>query len=168
MPDLLPLLDQEIDDRVQNLIDTQPDWPCRKGCDHCCRSLAEPLRITVAEWRRLEAGLAHLPESTRQEIETRLPAAARQSERPHVCPFLELTSGACQVYEHRPAACRAYGFFRARNGGRFCGLVQSMIDEHGEDGLIWGNHDALELRLERAYGEAIPLATWLDQRDSQP
>lgn len=174
MPELLPVIDQDIAERVQDLLDTRPDWPCRKGCDHCCRSLAEPLRLTRAEWQRLEAGLAKLDESVSQQIETRLQAAAQRSERPHICPFLERTSGACRVYDHRPAACRAYGFYRARSGGRFCDLVQSMIDRDGEEGLIWGNHDALEQRLERAHGETIPLTTWLAARrlaeraDSQP
>lgn len=168
MPDLLPIIDREISDRVENLIAERPEWPCRKGCDHCCRSLAEPLRITLAEWRRLESALERLPEPIRRKVESRLQAAAQQNERPHVCPFLERASGACLVYEKRPAACRAYGFFRARTGGRFCDLVQTMIESEGEEGLVWGNHDSLEQRLERAYGDTVTLAAWLELRDSQP
>ncbi|MEM9557950.1 MAG: YkgJ family cysteine cluster protein [Acidobacteriota bacterium] len=168
MSALLPTLDNEIDRRVADLVAARPDWPCRTGCDACCRSLAEPLRLTAAEWRRLEAGLEALPPEERSTVEARLADAARGSERPHICPFLDRRRGRCRVYAHRPIACRTYGFYRGRDGGRFCGLVAETIEETESEAtgpssgtqVIWGNHDAVERRLERDAGPSIPLADW--------
>lgn len=158
MSELLPILDDEIAARAEAVIDARPDWPCRKGCDDCCRRLAEPLRLTRAEWQRLEQGLAGLPESAQVEIQQRMQAAAKLLKGPVVCPFLDRDAGACRVYDHRPAACRMYGFYQAHDGGRFCGQIEEKVALEGDEGIVWGNHEAALRRLERAHGSFITLA----------
>jgi hypothetical protein len=37
----LPRLHADIDARVQSIRESTPDWPCAKGCDHCCHRLAD-------------------------------------------------------------------------------------------------------------------------------
>jgi hypothetical protein len=36
----LSLLHADIDTRVTNIRKNTADWPCAKGCDTCCRQLA--------------------------------------------------------------------------------------------------------------------------------
>ncbi|MCG8462671.1 MAG: YkgJ family cysteine cluster protein [Holophagales bacterium] len=168
MTELLPILDAETAERATTLETERPSWPCRRGCDACCRSLAEPLRLTRAEWRRCEAGLDGLELEVRRKVERRLREAVERSSAPYTCPFLERRKGACRVYAHRPIACRAYGYYRSRDGGRYCERVKTMLEQEGEEGLVWGNHDALESRLERAHGPSLPLATWIEERGSAP
>ena len=50
-----------IDARVQSIRDNHPDWQCSKGCDTCCRQLADIPRLSGAEWMLLREGLAALP-----------------------------------------------------------------------------------------------------------
>lgn len=82
--------------------------------------------------------------------------AARLDE-PRVCALLDLESGACSAYHARPIACRAYGFYLGRDGGRWCELIErepSLTDD-----VLLGNHDALERSLE-TLGETRTIAEW--------
>ena len=47
---LLNHLHSDIDDRVRTISEDSLDWPCRRGCDGCCRRLAEIPQLTMAEW----------------------------------------------------------------------------------------------------------------------
>ena len=61
-------LHSDIDDRVTAIIEDNLEWPCRKGCDGCCRRLAEIPQLTIAEWDLLREGLSLLtPELLNQE-----------------------------------------------------------------------------------------------------
>lgn len=86
---------------------------------------------------------------------------------PVVCPFLERDRGECRVYAHRPAACRAYGFYRGRAHDAFCGLIEDSLDvlEAAGPPIVWGNHDALEDELERRFGPRIGLVEWFAEHE---
>ena len=43
-------LHSDIYDRVRSISEDNNDWPCRVGCDNCCRRLAEIPQLTMAEW----------------------------------------------------------------------------------------------------------------------
>ena len=130
------------EERSRAIVARYPDWPCRKGCDHCCRSLAGPLELTQTEWREVEAGFALLPETTRAEVNARWAAPSR------TCPFLDPAHGDCLIYEHRPIACRAYGFYVDERGiGLYCGIIRGKVDAGEFAEAVWGNHSALESRL---------------------
>ena len=118
------------------------------------------MRVTRAEWQRLESALEKLPSFVRNEVERRI--RDTQKTGPVVCPFLDPAAGACLVYEHRPVACRTYGFYRSRDGGRFCRIVQDKVDREGDVGIVWGNHEVIERRLERSFGPAAALSRWLN------
>ena len=141
---------EEIDRRAKAF----PSWPCRRGCDHCCRSLAEPMRITRAEWELL-----------REAIGEYVP-----SDDPRVCPFLDTDEGACRVYAHRPAACRTYGYYVERD--KVLGCSQILAREN--DDVVWGNAEsvahALATLSEDASdpSEALPLTVWLELDSSRP
>ena len=47
---LLNHLHSDIYDRVRAISEDNLDWPCRRGCDGCCRRLAEIPQLTMAEW----------------------------------------------------------------------------------------------------------------------
>jgi Fe-S-cluster containining protein len=105
---------------------------CRPGCDECCR---KPFAITAADSRRLQAGLATLPAALQDDIRERARAARAKmaedfpgelssgalTEEPEwrewffarhtglPCPVLDITTGQCQMYSHRPVACRLAG-----------------------------------------------------------
>lgn len=56
-------LHAEIDARVHAIRGDRPDWLCGKGCDSCCRRLAEVPQLSAAEWHLLQEGLSALGES---------------------------------------------------------------------------------------------------------
>lgn len=174
----LRVLHDEIDERVRAVIEGakgaaalegakgaagiqgQAEWPCRRGCDDCCRSLAEPPRITGEEWALLADALDAL--DARDPARRRALAEAfeeRLSGRSlRVCPLLE--GGACSVYAARPIACRTYGFYDARDGGRWC----ARIEERDRSGLVLGNHDVLDQRLHATAGEGRSVLDWYRER----
>ncbi|MFN7938218.1 MAG: YkgJ family cysteine cluster protein [Bryobacteraceae bacterium] len=106
---------------------------CGKGCFGCCIG---PFPITLLDAARLMQGLALLDEETRErlqqratesiaalkgfgypgDMETGLLTFSHAEEilftPPYLnlpCPALDLETGACILYEHRPVACRTYG-----------------------------------------------------------
>jgi len=139
--------------RAKAITERHPEWPCRRGCDHCCRSLARPPELSGLEWREVAAGLALLAPELRAEVE------ARRSAGPsHVCPFLDPAAAACLIYEHRPIACRAYGFYVDERGdGLYCGMIRERVEAGEFADVVWGNHSALERRLAE-FGNTRPLA----------
>jgi Fe-S-cluster containining protein len=139
----------------------RPDWPCRRGCDHCCRALAAPLPLTRVEWRYLAEGLAALPPDLRARVREEA-AALHTAQRPFTCPLLDREQGACRVYAHRPLACRTYGFFADREALQACHLILAHLEEGpGRDAVVWGNGEAVEREAEALGGPARPLAEWL-------
>jgi Fe-S-cluster containining protein len=81
-------------------------------------------------------------------------AAAAQ---PVVCPLLDREAGACLIYNARPVACRAYGFYAERGAVLGCGRIERLADERPD--VLWGNHSALEEEL-RGLGEEATLCEW--------
>ncbi len=77
--------------------------------------------------------------------------------RPVVCPLLD-ADGTCLVYEARPVACRAYGFYVERREVLGCSLIESVSRQSPD--LVWGNHLALEENVRRL-GAAEELSVWL-------
>lgn len=145
--------------RVGAIRDGRADWPCGKGCDGCCRALAEMPRLTSAEWELLRHGLATLPQQRLQQIGAELARLVRLPSRPLVCPLLDLASGACPVYAQRPVACRTYGFYVQRDLGLYCGDIESRVANGSMAEVVWGNHDAIDQRL-AGLGESRSLAEW--------
>jgi len=158
---MLAVLHREIDSRTGEIAASRPDWPCRKGCDNCCRRLAEPPRLTRAEWELLEDGLKRLSQDTRSGIEKRL------REPPgRVCPFLEAATGSCLVYDFRPVACRTYGFYMERDKGLYCKQIEDDVAAGKMDGVVWGNAAGIEARMSQL-GERIRLNDWFSTGCSQ-
>ncbi|WAS87710.1 MULTISPECIES: YkgJ family cysteine cluster protein [unclassified Corallococcus] len=146
-----------VEARAADISGSHDWWPCRRGCDHCCRHLAAPLPITQLEWSYLEEGLQQLPAETLEEIRTRFDA---MDARPYTCPLLDREMGACRVYAHRPLACRSYGFAATRDGGLFCHFILDLVGRHGDADIVWANQDALEDAVARLGGAARPLPEW--------
>ena len=153
----LRVLEADIAERVRSLTGAHPEWPCRKGCDACCRRLAAPPRLTAAEWEQLREGMASLATEIRREIASRIDAMPEAG--PLTCPLLDRSGGICLVYEYRPVACRTYGFYRERDRGLYCEELHARV-ERGELGdPVWGNAAAIDSRLE-ACGETRTLREW--------
>ncbi|MFA7293143.1 MAG: YkgJ family cysteine cluster protein [Rhodocyclaceae bacterium] len=152
-------LHADIDARVENIRENHPDWLCGKGCDSCCRRLAEVPQLTAAEWDLLQQGLAALTPEHLAQIHQDMAALAGQRTRPVVCPLLDQTTGACPVYAQRPVACRSYGFYVQRDKGLYCSDIESRVAEGALNNVIWGNHDAVDQRL-AGLGESRPLTAW--------
>ena len=110
-------LHEDIDARVEDIRTNNPDWLCRMGCDLCCRRLAEMPSLTHAEWNLFKEGLMSLPKTQFIEVSQKITALAAQTMRPIICPMLDLSAGACMIYEYRPVACRTYGFYVQRDLG---------------------------------------------------
>lgn len=160
-PMTLQQLHVDIDFRVQSIRNERPDWLCGKGCGGCCQKLAEIPRLTAAEWGLLQEGLCALPATQLLDIAHKMAALACQTHRPVVCPFLDLQSHVCPVYMHRPVACRTYGFYVQRDLGLYCQEIESQVAGRALVDVVWGNHDAIDLRL-AALGETRALTEWFD------
>ena len=154
-------LHTDIDARVQNIRGGYPEWLCGKGCGNCCRRLAEVPRLTVAEWELLQEGLRALPAEQLSEISQRMAVLVSQPSRPVICPFLDLHANACPVYAQRPVACRTYGFYVQRDLGVYCQEIESQVAGGMLVDVVWGNHDAIDLRL-ATLGETRALTEWFD------
>jgi Fe-S-cluster containining protein len=154
---MLVTLHREIDSRTREIATSHGDWPCRKGCDACCRRLAELPRLIRPEWELLEEGLARLPAETQQEIAARIGALLQAKGT--ICPFLDRAAGSCLVYEHRPAACRTYGFYVERDRGLYCGQIEAQVDSGAMAEVVWGNAAGVEARLDE-FGKKIGLLDW--------
>ena len=79
--------------RTEGIAAAHGSWPCRKGCDDCCRSLASTPRVSAEEWRHIAAAIDALPAATADAVRERIRASAGQS-RPVVCPLLDTATGA--------------------------------------------------------------------------
>ena len=164
---LLSRLHDEVDARVASIRENRPDWLCGKGCDHCCRRLAEIPQLTAAEWALLKEGLAGLAPDHLREIGRKMAALAEQSARPVVCPLLDETSGACPVYAQRPVACRTYGFYAQRDLGLYCHDIESRVAAGALADVVWGNHDAIDRQL-ACLGVSRPLTAWFADWENRP
>ena len=154
-------LHTDIDARVESIRDGRPDWLCGKGCDSCCKRLAEAPRLTAAEWDLLREGLSALPTEIQQDIARGVAALKGQPAGPVVCPMLNPVTGACPVYVHRPVACRTYGFYAQRDLGLYCGDIEKQVSEGSLADVVWGNHDAIDRRL-AGLGESRSLVEWFE------
>lgn len=109
--------------------------------------------MTRDEWALLAEAITALPEVRRRAIahqfEERLEGRALR-----VCPLLE--DDACSVYAARPIACRTFGFYAGRDGGRWC----ERIEARERADVVVGNHDAVEQRLRSASGPARSVLDW--------
>ena len=167
---LLAIYD-DVERRTRATGDAHAWWPCRRGCDTCCRRLADVPRVVRAEWELLQEGLEALAPDVRAGVVGRieeLGARGREGKLPrHVtCPMLDEAEGACRVYAHRPGACRTYGFYVERGLGLHCELVTEAVAEREESGapVMWGNQEGVDYALARLAGEVetpLPLTAWL-------
>lgn len=154
----LEALHGEIAARTAATTAAHPAWLCRKGCDACCRRLAEPPRLTAPEWELLAGGIAGLPATVRQDVTAR--AGALPERGPMVCPLLDTTAGTCLVYQYRPVACRTYGFYVERGAGLYCTAIEAEVAAARLARVVWGNAAGVDARL-AALGEALDLRKWL-------
>ncbi|HEY4087139.1 MAG TPA: YkgJ family cysteine cluster protein [Bryobacteraceae bacterium] len=143
-------IQEQVRARTEEIAETHGDWPCRKGCDDCCRHLASVPRVTRDEWLLIDSAIdATLRERIR---------ASAQNTRPVICPLLDEDSGACLIYAARPVACRSYGFYAERDKVLGCHRIETLAQESQD--VVWGNHEILEERLARL-GQARELFKWL-------
>jgi Fe-S-cluster containining protein len=165
----LEALYRRLESRAADISGSHAWWPCRRGCDHCCRHLAAPLPLTELEWRYLWEGFQRLPAEARAEVRERVAELERTgASRPYTCPFLDRESGACRVYSHRPLSCRSYGFAAARDGGRWCHFITGLLEQHGEGDIVWANQDALEETLAALGGSTSTLFEWFASHPESP
>ena len=150
----------DIDMRVNTILEDRSDWLCTKGCDRCCRQLAEVPQLTLAEWDLLREGLKDLTAERLQEISKNLAALTRS--RPIICPMLDLAAGTCPVYAQRPVACRTYGFYVQRDKGLYCNDIETRMDDGTWADVVWGNHDAIDQQLAEL-GETRALTDWFER-----
>jgi uncharacterized protein len=157
--ELLVSIQDAIQTRVSATTAARPDWPCRAGCDHCCRHLASVPEFTGAEWDLLSEGIAALATDVSQSIQERM-RALKSASYPFTCPLLDLSSGRCLTYAHRPLACRTYGFYVDRDEGLYCGQIRSLADAGLLDEIVWGSQAGVEAKT-APLGAKRSLLEWL-------
>lgn len=160
-------LRDEVQTRTNEIASAHGHWPCRKGCDDCCRHLASEPRVSRDEWLLIADALNALPVEISRAARVRIRESAGMP-RPVTCPLLDSNSGSCLVYEARPLACRAYGFYAEREMVLGCGRIELLSrDEPGliRGNVVWGNHTALEERM-RELGPSRELSAWAEESAS--
>ena len=150
---------EDVHSRTAAIAAAHGNWPCRKGCDDCCRNLASPPRVSREEWLPIEAAIDRLPPDVAAVARRRIREGVG-TPRPVICPLLDRDSGSCLVYEVRPVACRAYGFYADRREVLGCSRIESVASQSPD--IIWGNHAALEARLQNL-GESLELSAWMSR-----
>lgn len=88
---------------------------CRPGCFECC--LGE-FGIARLDELRLQAGIARLAAddpARAARVRTRAAEYVPGDDAP--CPALDPATGCCDLYEHRPFACRLFGPATRIGGG---------------------------------------------------
>ncbi len=153
----------EIEARSRAIADAAPDWPCRQGCDGCCRNLACLPELHDAEWDSIEEGLSALPAAARTAVEAHLIDLADGAPPPYTCPFLDRQAGACRIYLHRPLACRTYGFYVHRGVGSYCTIIRERVERGVYSGVVWGNLETIDTRLDRL-GPRTSMRDWIQRR----
>ena len=78
----LEALYQRVEVRAADISGTHAWWPCRRGCDHCCRHLSAPLPLTELEWRYLWDGFQRLPAQAQAEVRARVAELERSGRTP--------------------------------------------------------------------------------------
>ncbi|XGV94636.1 MAG: YkgJ family cysteine cluster protein [Leptolyngbya sp. BL-A-14] len=153
-------LDTQIESRVQAIRADRDWWPCRRGCDACCRNLAHPPELSQAEWERVDMAVTSLPAPVQAAIEQRIDSLLQRIRgqvlsSAVVCPYLNAQEGTCWIYDSRPIACRTYGFFAARDHNQYCEKIETEVNTRQDDGIIWGNAEAIRHDVERI--SSIPI-----------
>lgn len=154
----LTLLLEQVERRCDAIRSAHGNWPCRKGCDACCRRLAAVPLLSPPEVELLREGVSTLPPEVRAGIAARISGLGAA---PIVCPFLDEDAAACLIYECRPVACRTYGYYVDREAGLYCSAIRDAVDRGDFAGVLWGNQEAVDRRLD-GYGERLELAVILD------
>lgn len=131
-------------------------WPCRRGCDACCRSLGALPDVTPAELDRIHLAYEALPAPARAEIRRRLEALAPGPDGRYVCPLLDQDAGACRIYADRPGFCRSYGFYVSRASNYWCSIIDQQLQGRAHE-IVWGNQAALDDALVRLSGPRVRL-----------
>lgn len=107
----------------------------------------------------MREGLSLLPPARLRHIRERLANLSGQLSASLVCPLLNPTTGACEVYAWRPVACRTYGYYVQRGLGLYCQGIEARVAD-GEDAVVvWGNQEAVDRRLANL-GETRELTEW--------
>lgn len=153
-----------IERRTFHITSAHENWPCRKGCSDCCRHLASEPRVSESEWRQMESAIDALPVESASAARRRIHETAGR-ERPVICPLLDTETDACLIYDARPIACRAYGFYAERDKVLGCSQIESLARETPD--VVWGNHAALDAQTQEL-GVAAPLSEWLATPSATP
>lgn len=156
-----------IDNRVERIVKKRPDWLCHKGCDQCCRQLAQPPALTAAEWNLLSNRLAQLNPALQQQVGERIHALAHHPCGPLTCPLLDDAHGTCLVYDARPAMCRMYGFYTSGMHNLWCDMLQEKYEAGAYDEVVLGNHHPVDRALQQHGGETRSLVAWYEAMTEQ-
>ena len=163
----LRVMYDDVQTRAEAIEASHGPWPCRAGCDACCRSLGALPALTDVEADVLFAAIDALPPDVRALVHRRIEALGPSPCRPIVCPLLDESTGRCRVYEARPLACRTYGYYAGRDGDYWCERVTAHLGDR-RDTLIAGNQIALDRARDVRLGESVDLVTRHRARRSSP
>ncbi len=156
----------EIEARSAACMAARPSWPCRRGCDHCCRTLANVPDVSETEWRRMWREIEAMDSAEFETVRRRMQTLqTHEPDSGHViCPLLDRNAGACRIYAGRPAACRMYGFYVTRTGNLWCDDIQALDDAGELDGVVVGNGSAVGRQLRHQFGAPRPITDWFAEQ----
>ncbi|MEM7332950.1 MAG: YkgJ family cysteine cluster protein [Chloroflexota bacterium] len=152
----------EIEHRVSEAQTNKPIWPCQKGCDACCRRLAHVPEVTAVEWQQMQVGIQNLSPAIQAQFLEKISALKNHQEGFVTCPLLDEEAGACLIYEHRPAACRMYGFYVSRYNNQWCQDIEDLFQAGELEGVTFGNFAAMTRHIQEQFGERQSIIAWAE------
>jgi len=150
-------LKHSIQTTIDNILLQYNNWPCNKGCDYCCNNIEHMPYLTIEEIEMLNEGIKLLDKHVIENIKVKIKNLNEHFTH-FKCPFIS-SEGHCLVYDHRPIACRTYGFYISninKSKGLFCYKIQELESSNKLNHIIWGNYNVISTQLE-SMGKQIPI-----------
>ncbi|PEO75626.1 preprotein translocase subunit SecA [Bacillus pseudomycoides] len=153
--ELLEKLYSTYDPAIEQL---QKNAPCKKGCIACCfqevkLQKIEAQRINIHINSKIKKVIKYNLRETkaRRKVPSSLWTDRQSSLEP--CPFLDITNGACSIYNIRPLSCRSY--FVA-NHPSMCNEILGKVSWFNDDRYIQLAHLIIGEINQRVYNDNQP------------
>ena len=90
----------KIVDLITEKVNEQTPFPCQQGCSACCNYAVDVTQVeavVIAQYYNIEAN-----------VKEGIVAEEWGDKKTPLCPFNDLDTGNCQIYELRPLVCRSF------------------------------------------------------------
>ncbi|PFM65470.1 preprotein translocase subunit SecA [Bacillus cereus] len=153
--ELLEKLYSSYDPAIEQL---QKNAPCKKGCTACC---FQKVALQKIEFQQINM---YMDKKTKKIVKNNLKTSKIRKKTPtelqtdrksslEPCPFLDITKGACSIYNVRPLSCRSH--FVGSNPN-MCNEITGTVAKFDNDIYIKLTHSIIILINQLVYNDVHP------------